>query len=540
MDAGLEGYLYNGISSENAKTYSRIIDARVISGQINRPRMEALLDPSACAADAACPGIWDPFTRGTLTDEQIAYASITHSPVRRQTTTQLLGNISGDMGDFELPGGQILWAAGFEHRTEDYLFMPDGGAAIGAIYYVSGEKTEGAYSIDELYGEVMLPIIADMPFAERVDVTIAVRSSDYDFLEDSATNSKIGVEWVPVEDMLVRATFAEGFRAPSITELFAPQTQSAPSYSDPCRNYGTSGANSTVTANCQADGLAPDFNPDSQAAAVLGGNPGLIPEDSESFTAGIVYSGFDNFSIALDYFDIEITNGVGTAGVNNVAEGCYNSAGFSSPLCDLIKGSKYGPIDTPPHPTSPRRNVSGILSGVLLTNANLSTFQTSGIDFDFTYTTEMMGGEVKASVNGTLLNDYSYSLIEGEEMVEVAGYFAEDQWEGRPATFNELKVNATVTYTADDYSVNVSTRYFSETDDINGTENTYDAIAEAAFYIDLQGTYFINDNYSVSGGVRNLMDEEPPYMSNYDDMNTINGNYDLAGRYFYTKFTAKF
>jgi len=539
--AGFEGEFENGWTWDVAYNYSRFIDARVIAGQINRPRMETLLDPALCAADSDCPGIWNPFTQDTLSAEHIAYASVTHSPVRRGTTKQFMANISGDFGDFELPGGQIQWAAGYEKRQEDYLFQPDGAAALGQIYFVSGEKTEGKYDVEEMYAEFNFPVLSGAPMAERLTFSAAVRYSDYSNQPDSATNTKFGFEWEPIEGLLTRATFAEGFRAPGITELFAPQRQSAQSYTDPCWNYGTAaGINPTVAANCAAEGLPGDFNSDTQAAAVLGGNPDLKPEESESFTAGIVWSGIENFTVALDYYDIEITDGVGTAGVDNIANQCYASENFSSPLCALIEGNSYGPIDTPPHPTSPRRNVGGVLSGVLLTNANLSTFETSGVDFDFTYTMDVAGGSLKASLNGTFLDSYEYSLIAGGEKVQTAGFVAQDQWENSPSVFAEWRTNLSLTYTADDFSVNMTTRYQSEGKDINATEDTYDAVADSIVYVDLQGTYYINDNYTVTVGARNLFDEEPPYMSNYDDMNTINNSYDLAGQYWYAKVSAKF
>ena len=534
---GLEGSFENGWDWDVSYNYSRFIDARVITGQINRPRMETLLDPTLCAADDECPGIWNPTAQNTLTAEQIAYASVTHSPVRRGTTTQLMANLSGDFGSFEI-AGPIRWAAGVERRTESYLFQPDGAAAPGQIYFVSGEKTEGSYRVDEAYFEINVPLFEDAPLAERFDLTAAIRSSDYSNLNDTTTNSKFGLEWEPGAGFLIRSTWAEGFRAPSITELYAPQRQSANSYTDPCWDWGNSD-NANVRANCAADGLPQNFTSDTQTAAVLGGNPDLTAEESKTFTIGVAYTGVENLTISLDYFDIEITDGVGTAGTDNVAHGCYESANFSSPMCDLIKGHSYGPIDTPPHPTSPRRNVNGIISGILLTKANLATFETRGIDYSVTYSMDVANGNLIASLNGAWLDKYDYLPLAGGQWVRAAGYVAEDQWEDQPAVFAEHKTNLGLTYTADNYSVNSTLRYHSGGDDINATAATHDAVADAIVYLDVQGTYNFS-NYSATAGVRNLMDETPPYMSNYDDMNTINASYDLAGRYLYFKLRAEF
>jgi iron complex outermembrane receptor protein len=536
---GLQGEFDNGWGWDVSYNYSRFVDTRVNTGELNRPNTETLLDPALCAADSDCPGLWNPFAKDTMTEEQSTFASVTFSPVRKGQTTQFLANLTGDFGDIELPGGAIQWATGYERRVESYLNEPDGAEALGQVYGQSGDRTAGEYTVDEFYAEFNFPILSGVELAERLTFTAAVRSSDYSNQNDTGISTKFGFEWEPVEGVLARATFAEGFRAPSITELFDPQEQSAISYTDPCWDYGLS-SNATLKANCAADGIPADFNSDTQSNAIVGGNPDLTPEESESFTAGIVYSGIENFTMAFDYFDIKIDDGVGTAGVDNIAAACYGSADFSSPLCDLIKGGQYGPLDTPPHPTSPRRNVSEVLSGVLVTNANLSTFQTSGIDFDFSYNMEIGEGNLVATFNGTYLMKYDYTLIEGGDKIEVAGKVAQDQWEDSPAVFSELRTNLGLTYTTDAFSANVNFRYQSEGEDINADPSILDTVAESIVYTDIQGTYFISDEYTVSAGVRNLFDEEPPYMTNYDDSNTINYSYDLPGQYLYAKFSAKF
>ncbi|MCU7555080.1 TonB-dependent receptor [Alteromonas sp. ASW11-19] len=539
MVVGFEGYLSNDWTWDVSYNYSRFVDTRMVYGQANEPRFDILLDPELCADTADCPGVWNPFEAGTLTDEMIDYATVTHSPVLRTTTKQFMANLQGDLGDLELPGGRIMWAAGVEKRWESLLSEPDGAASLGQIFGVASDRTEGQYEVEEFYLEANFPILDGAPMAESLNVTAAVRRSDFDFLDDATTNTKFGVEWVPVTDLLVRATWAEGFRAPSISELFLPEQDTNPSYADPCVNWGTAQDNATIRANCQADGLPEDFSLSSnQASAKFGGNENLSPEESESFTAGVVWSHESSFTMAFDYFDIEIENGIGTAGVNNIVTGCYASEGFSSPLCDLIKGPAYQ--GDAPHPTSPRRNVIGNPSGVLLTNANLAVFKTSGVDFDFGYGMEAAGGEFKFKVNGTWLNEYKYTPFAGADEIDIAGTFATDQWEGALATFNEWKVNVGVNFMADDYSVAWESRWMSETDEFGGNpEQNLSTTADAIWYHDLSGSYYM-DNYTFTAGVRNLLDEDPPYTTNNGDMNTINYSYDTAGRYFFARVTAKF
>ncbi|TYK66422.1 TonB-dependent receptor plug domain-containing protein [Colwellia echini] len=536
---GLQGEFDNDWGWDISYNYSRFIDARINKGELNRPNTETLLSPELCDADEECPGLWNPFAKDTMTDEQNTFATVTFSPVRKGTTTQFLANLTGDFGDIELPGGAILWAAGYERRTEYYLNEPDGAEALGQVYGQSGQRTEGGYSVDEIYAEFILPLFSGLAFAERLTVTAAVRASDYSNQEDTTTNTKFGLEWEPVDGLLARATFAEGLRAPSVTELYAPEEQSAIAYTDPCWEYGKSD-NEILKANCTADGLPSDFDSDSQSNAIIGGNSALTPEESESITVGLVYSGIENFNMAFDYFDIKIEQGIGTAGVNNVASQCYNSVDFSNPLCELFKGTDYGPLDTPPHHTSPRRNVLGVLSGILVSDANLSTFETSGIDFDFLYNIDFANGSFTTSLNGTYVISYNYMITEGSETIEAAGMVAADQWEGSPAVFAKWRTNLGFSFATESYATNVTFRYQSSGDDINANETTLDSVADSVVYTDIQGTYYINDTYNVSVGARNLFDVKPPYLSNYDDANTINYSYDLAGQYLYVNATARF
>ncbi|GAA5194817.1 TonB-dependent receptor [Ferrimonas gelatinilytica] len=547
MVFGFDGAIADRFYWDVSYNFARFVDSRLDLGRVNPERVGTLLDPALCAADPDCAaaapdGYWDILTEGSLTDEMINYAFVPNSPVVRGETRQFMFNITGDLGA-SLPGGEIMWAAGYEKRYETYESVPDGAASIGQIYSVTGDPTEGQFKVDEAFFEIDLPILSGMFLAEELSINAAVRYTDYDYLASSSTNTKFGIEWAPIEDLKLRATYAEGFRAPGITELFAPQAETNLAYSEPCENYGnldpSVGNNANIIANCASEGLPGDFELSSdQSSTVVGGNPDLEPEESESFTAGLVYSTDFGFSFGVDYFDIEITNGIGTAGTNNVINGCWESAGFSSPLCDFIKGPEY--LGEAPRPGSPYRNAVGNPSGVLLLSENLSTFETSGIDFDVSYKAELGGGDFSAKLTGTYLDTYDYLPFVGADLVEAAGKVAEDQWETTLAVFSEWRTNLTVNYAMDNWAISWQTRYQSEGEDLFASEDNLDNIADSVFYHDLQGTYFVQDNTALTFGVKNLFDEEAPYLTGNQDMNTIPASYDTAGQYWYARVSVKF
>lgn len=409
------------------------------------------------------------------------------------------------------------------------------------IYFVSPDRTEGAYTVDEFYGEVRLPILEGLSFADVLAAEISVRNSDYSNLSKKTTNWKYALEWGPVPSIRFRGVYAEGFRGANIGELYNPQQLSAQNYNDPCVNYGSSG-NATVAANCAADGLPPDFVLSSnQATSIFGGNPELEPEESESLTIGFVWTpeGMSNITGSLDYFNIKITNAVGTAGKDNVITGCYNSPNFSGPWCDLMPGPTHPLVGAAPHPVSPYRNSLSAISGVLLTNANLADYETESIDFALNYNLELQNSQLDLGVMGTWLSKYDYTPFEGADTVQLAGFFGEDQFTGNTATFPEWKVNFNFRYMIGDWSVNWAPRWFDATMDINADDSNAQNKAKSIWYHDIQASYD-RSNWNFALGVRNALDEEPPYVTNNDDMNTIHFSYDTAGRYLYGRVSYTF
>jgi iron complex outermembrane receptor protein len=175
----------------------------------------------------------------------------------------------------------------------------------------------------------------------------------------------------------------------------------------------------------------------------------------------------------------------------------------------------------------------------LLTNANLADYETEGIDFALNYAWELSGSQLNLGMMGTWLNKYNYTPFEGADVVQLAGFFGEDQFTGNPATFSEWRVNFNFQYYMGDWGFNWSPRWFDSTIDINANASNAANKAKAIWYHDLQATYDLG-SWNFALGVRNALDEDPPYVSNNDDMNTINYSYDTAGRYFYGRVSYTF
>ena len=262
-----------------------------------------------------------------------------------QTNTDVYSaNISGTL--FDLPAGAMGLAMGFEHRKESGEFVPDALAVTGGSTNLSSGPTRGSYSVDEVYAEVEIPILSDLPFARQLSVNIASRASDFDTFGDTV-NNKFMLKWKPFDSLMLRGTVADGFRAPTINDLYGGSSDTFSYFTDPCDTvYGLSTAGSSTRANC-TNGVGGSGALGAQAATfrqlgqgflpvtgVLaqtpiafkqGSNPTLTPELSKSQTIGAVWSpGFlSGFNMAVDWWKIRIADTIVADSPQTILNDCY-------------------------------------------------------------------------------------------------------------------------------------------------------------------------------------------------------------------------
>ncbi|SFC42338.1 TonB-dependent receptor plug domain-containing protein [Pseudoalteromonas denitrificans] len=511
-------------------------------GRVNQLRTGLLLDPQGCAGNSECSqvGLWNPLLPDSLTQDQLDWIIVPLSDYKRQNDSQFQVNLAGDTGEFELPGGTISWAIGYEYLTTKLLIKPDGAAAMNEVYGVTADATQGAYNTTSYYAEVNLPVLADLPFAKRLDISGAIRRTDVNIIDKAETTSKIGIEWRPVDGLLLRASNSDGFRVPTIRDLLDPQEESADNHTDPCHSFSAS-SDANIIANCQADGLAFGWEqPDAQTGAWTGGNTEVQPEKSTSNLIGMVYSPsfVDNLTITLDYYDIEIENVIASLSATTIAAQCYGSSNFSSPLCAYMEGAaEYG---LPASPTSFRRDAGGSLKGIRRTTQNLSVLTTSGVDFDIDYSVEALGGEFNFNLEGTYASKLERIEASGIAPTELVGFYGNDPINAGIGTFNQIKSNFTARYSQDEWSLSWTARYIDETENLIPNDTNLVNIAPAYTYHDVQGVYHL-DMFTFAAGIRNLADKQPPYISGVDNSSgTIRGTYDLLGRQYYLQTTIKF
>jgi iron complex outermembrane receptor protein len=243
----------------------------------------ALGDPAVCAATPGCTPL-DIFGFNTITPQMLAYISPLFRDESENKLSQATANLSGDLLD--MWAGPLSFATGYEYRRYEGYYNPDPQTVRGEYNGVPSLPTSGSYDVNEVYAEFNLPLLSDSPWGKKLDFNVAGRYSDYSTFGGEFV-PKLGLRWQLVDEFLLRSTYAEGFRAPSIGELFGAQTRFDANIVDPCL-----GANFAANAaNCTTLGVAPgtpQFDP--QIGVDTGGNPGLEPERSRSFSAGFVWT----------------------------------------------------------------------------------------------------------------------------------------------------------------------------------------------------------------------------------------------------------
>lgn len=368
-----------------------------------RKLLLALGPPDACAAVPGCVPLdllgGQGAGGGTITPRMLQWFGFVQRDYSDQTLRDFTFNVAGDLLD--LPAGPLAFAAGFEHRAQRGRFDPDPVVAAGDTAGLLAAPTAGAVVATEWYGEVEVPLLAASPAAESLHFAAAMRGFRYDSF-GSDTTSRAGLRWRPTADLLVRASWAEGFRAPNIGELFGGATRLDAAIADPCSKFATRGAGQALIDNCVAAGVPADGSYaqlGGQVAVRTGGNERLEPETSRSTTVAAVwcpgaipFDVVDDLRVELTRYKHRIDGTVTAFDAQAVLDGCYLRG--QPVFCAFVD-----------------RNAQGHISRFDNTLLNVGAIATSGWDFGITVRSAATAtGVWGARWRGTYLADYTQRL----------------------------------------------------------------------------------------------------------------------------------
>lgn len=516
-------------------TYADITQNTSTDGLLNMDRVaQAIGDPADCTGECTPLNLFggapNVIGEGTITQEMLDYITFTAQDELNSSLESYSANISGEI--LELPAGYLAFAAGYEKRWQSGYDQPDAIIAAGITSGNARQPTSGAFDVEEVYLELAVPLLSDMPGVEQLDLELATRYSDYSNFGDT-TNSKVGLKWRINDDLLVRGTWSEAFRAPSLDELFSGNSDSFAPLTDPC-NGGAAG--NPDLPGCA--GIPATYEqPNTQIRTTVGGNADLEAEEAESFTYGFVYSpeAVEGLSITFDIFDIEVDNAVSSVGAQTILNACAQT-GVN--LCSLIERGAGG-------------NVVDLFNG----QVNLGGQTTSGFDYNVAYNFETEYGDFRINWDGTYVDERTTIVI--DPVTNTSTEFNDAGLAGDRDVVPRLRTNLAVTWAYDDWTANWLVRFIGHTTEecsIDGDTldqqlcsdpseelggDSFNELEDMAYH-DVSLGYAVNDNLRITLGVNNLFDTDPEVSYSTFANSFDPSMYEIPGQFFYSRVNVNF
>jgi iron complex outermembrane recepter protein len=527
----------------------------------------------------------------SITPAMVPYLTATATTTVRTSLAQVRGVVNGDFG-LTIPSASdpINFAVGGEYRKyaadqlSDTLSQTAGelGGAGGAA-----PEIHGGYDVYEAFGELNIPLVSDKPFFHNLSAEAGVRYSSYSVKAAGnpsykTTTYKGGLTWAPTEDVKFRGGYAHAVRAPNISELFTPQTVGLTNLgTDPCANAAPT-LNANLRAVCLAQG-APAGTIGSilngtagQINAVFGGNLGLKPETSNSYTFGTVLtpSFVPGLSLTVDYYNIKVSKAITNPTPGDLILACFgatpsapSASAATDPNCTRIRRNPItGGLDGDPATTR------GLLSPL----SNLGALATDGIDIALNYKRDIGFADLTFSTVGNYTFNSKFKANASDPTAlnrECTGYYSVNcasiqpkfQWTSRATLgFDNIdvsfqwrhldKVKFEPQQLADDLAAAISggCTGIASAADINSADPD-GCLVEPAFrqikaadYFDLSVRFSVGDHLEIVASANNVLNKKPPLVgatvgvTTYNSGNTYPSTYDALGRSYAVSAKIKF
>jgi len=497
LTGGLKGYIGESLWSwDVSASYQSLRQNNHRGRGIDENKLSlAVGDTALCRLTPGCVPVNVFAAVGGVTQEMLDW--FTYIPFQniRTKLQSFTANTAGAV--MELPAGDVNLALGLEYREESYHSISHDDPNIDTDFPLYAPATR---KVSEAYVEVGIPLLADLTGAYSLDLEAAARYSHYNTFGNT-TNPKVSLKYKPVEDLMLRYSWGEGFRTPNFTESSTQVTRGYQPQIDPCAgdNYlmypGCNGVRAPiVTGNW----------------TIRGGNENLKPETSQTRTIGLVWTPLDELSFTLDYFKIKKQDIIDIANVDYIIE--QNALGFQ--FLDRVVRRSDGAIDF-----------------VLATMDNLMEQSINGYDFGFNYVLRRdCCGSFNFNVQATLIDSYMSSPSADAAPIEIVGTYTTTL-----GTIPRWKSSGSLMWSHVDWTLNYGFRY------VGSVENQASIQREGRYlraddYLqhDVSASrYFPRFNTRATLGVQNVFDEMPPWLEG----NYFNGfdamSFDSRGRYFY-------
>ena len=569
---GLRGDINDDFAFDIFGQYAATEGTRISQNDLNFNRVQQALyvvddgsgNPVCRDTSGGCVP-WNIFTRNAdgstaVTDAASAFVMGVGIVTGDTEQTVFGGTIEGDLTNFGIKSPMadagMTGLVGFEYREDflgrlsDDISKISGGRGLtgtgGATLPIAGE-----IEVEEVFMELSMPLITGQPMIQELGLTAGYRYSDYTTNGNGVTNTFdadtyfAGLSWAPNDDIRFRLNQSVAIRAPNVFDLYVGintglvELTPVAGDGDQC-----AGPNPVATqAQCANTGLSAaqygtvDPSAAGQFNLITGGNPNLVAERGETTTFGVVItpSMIENLSIAIDYFDIEVTDAIGTVPAQTSYDRCLTTG--DPAFCNNIQRDTAGTLHLL------NEAPGGGLAGISTQNVNVATDATEGVDVNITYSYDMSDmGSLNFDYAATFL-DTNYTIaIPGDDKVECADAYAGPC--GLPAPEYNHRFLATWV-TPYDLTVSATWRHIGETTLYGLTDPQgylEDKMGERN-YLDLAATYDYSENIQVRVGANNILGDDAPVTTasgtGTGNNNTYPGLFDVS-TYLFAGVTVKF
>ena len=468
---------------------------------------------------------------GSITREMLDYTSFVAQDTYGSTMSQTFANVSAEL--VKLPAGMLAVAAGLERRSEKGFDQPDALIASGNTTGNARTPTSGGYSIQEGYVELSVPLLKNLPLVKKLDLSLAARTSDYSNF-GKTTNSKAGVRWQVADSLMIRGNWSEGFRAPSIAELYQGVSDNFPQIGDPCSTtFGGSYGNLTgdQKARCHRDGV-PVGGYDQGNAQIRtdsGGNPFLQPEQSKTKTLGFVFSPsfLTGFDMTFDWWQIKLQDVISGVGGSEVLNECYLEGNANA--CQLVT-----------------RAAGGQITQLIEASLNRGNRTVEGYDLTVNY---RLPRTAFGTFSATWDTTYMEKFLDSDGSNLIGQYFDRDN-------YWRIRSNLNVRWEMGDFGATWGARYYDKQtescadmsnsgfgdrcsmDDTQNGDNARNKLG-ATTYHDVSVYWKAPWKGRVTLGVNNINAKNPP--TSYSTFaNSFDPAYEIPGRFFYLRYSQSF
>ena len=556
FNGGVKGDLFNtGWKWDANVTYSRLQEHANISGYYFGSKLSAAVGPSFLDPTTGAP------TCGTLAAPISGCTPINMFNQFDNTPAQLSGVSANYNTDYvytykavdldfngkvwTLPAGDIQAAVGFEYNDRRGNSVADQTVqALPPLYLSCGLSQEtctgnaiGTYNSKQEYLELLVPILKDLPLVNSLNVDVGVRHNDYSLFGKS-TKSDFKVEYRPIRDLLLRGTFSQVLRVPTVNDIAASPLNTSVTFNDPCNGLTQAQvtANPNLALACAGVPRNGTFKePNGQITGLNESNPNLKPETGKVKTGGFVYepSYVQGLSLEVDYWDYHIDGLITTLDSNYSIQQCVATG--SPTFCSLV--TRYG---------AGTGSNAGLILAFVNPSFNLGSLETSGVDLSVKYALKNTPiGAFNFELDWTHTNNYTNNPAPGSATQEIAGTY--NKQFGNYAKNRGLLLLGWNWLGADAL---ITGRYIGSLEITNPSVTGVDATGApyppypigSVIYTDITLGYTFPTKTHLQLGVRNLSDKQPPifYQNNVANANTDVNTYDTLGRQWWAGFSQKF